>query len=293
MSDTNLNNNIDSSVTELRELLYLDRPRLTSYIAQIYDGLTTRRDLQSVVMKGDVETTKQEENSHTATITGSSELKIPLIAGIDMSTNVEKSHKVSTGGDYLIRLEKSIFGESKIDQDNLFILFEKYINEKNLVNDYELNNNYSGFIYVNGLLQIEDRKQVDEILSKLDLWIKAGLLDENEMKDSKKQAQKMLAMSKALQAFKLDNLIAHIIVDTFTASAVINPLHLTLSLEQLHSLYSFHLTEVTVLGVPLTNQGQRRKLGAFGNFDFTSLANVLNSSTDLHIFPIAIYRTIK
>ncbi len=293
MTNNNPNNSADSDVIDLREFLYLDRQRLTSYIAQIYDGLTTKRDIQSVSIQGEIETTKQEEHGFTTSVGSAGELKIPALAGIDLSTEVEKSRKVITGGDYLIRLKNSILGESKIDQDNLFILFEKYINEKNLVSDYEIGNNYSGFIYANGFLQIEDRKQIGEIVSQFDSWSKSGVIPSDSAKELKPQVQQINGLLKALKTFNLDNLVAHIIADTFTASAVINPLHLTLSLEQLHSLYAFNLTEVTVLGLPITSQAQRRKLGVLGNFNFTDLIKALNSSTDLNIFPIAIYRTIK
>lgn len=282
-----------SDVTELREFLYLDRARLISYIAQIFDGLTSSRQLSESVIAGEVETTDQVESGQTITAISSGKLGIPLIAGVDLQAQVEKAVKKTTGGDYLIRMKHSIEGQTKFDQDNLFLLFEKYINENNLVSDFEIGQHQDRLVYANGHLQVEDRKFLVDFLSKLDVLIKSGIIGKQEISEFNTMKSQMTGITTGIRALNLDTLTCFVLADTYTVGAMLNPEWLTLPRDQFQILYGEHRVKITMLGIPVESKVPKRKLGALSTLDFSGVTKILNAGSDYQIFPIAIYRTFS
>lgn len=279
----------------LRDFLYLDRARLLSYTAQIHDGLHLSRRLGNSALNGRIDSTL-ERSREEKTIVQSEGNAAPFNIGFKASHHHETTSSVTSGGDLLVAFEASSFEELKQDQDNLFLLLEKFLIETNRLTD--ISNGQEAktpFVQITGWLQIEDRDFILEILANIESLLTVGGVNREQEKQNRANKHAYASIGKVLKAFKLNNCHIHVQNSNTNATSSLNSNYLTITIEQLRSIYLTNPVEVTLIGLIVSKLEEQivRPKGMFSELDLPSLLQPFTAEAEHTIYPIAIYQTLK
>lgn len=127
-----------AKLPHLREFIYLDFPKLTSYFAQIRDGLSEQKSrVHSKSFRDASSTDEVEQNTETV---GSMEGQlgdgpIKTLTGLEVSANLERTvgRTFKTGGDETEKTEAEILIETKKLHHNIFRRVEEFLIEHDLI----------------------------------------------------------------------------------------------------------------------------------------------------------------
>ncbi len=287
-------NNDSLSDIKLRDFLYLDRARLLSYMAQIHDGLHLNRRLGNSATKGRFDSTLERTQEVVEKVSGEAGAA-PFNVGLKGSHEKQTTKSFTTGGDWLVGLESSNFEEMKQDHDNLFLLFENFLNTTNRLTVLQNNQNVSTpFVQVTGALMIEDRDFIIDTFGLVEDIFSMNTLDKETIKNIKSSKPTLLAISKILKNLKLSGLHMQIQNKDIQVAAILNPIHLTVTYEQLRSIFMAYPIKVTVLGLilPKTTMPSLNHTSLFNQINLAEMLKPFAIDADYIIYPIAIYQTI-
>lgn len=316
----------DTERPKLREILYLDRPRLLSYASQLTDGVSAMRrmlagtETGSVIsgMARELEETKRQEN------TGKAEGGVPGILNMGGQAVRETTERrtYTTGGDQKTRRELEALLEDKVDLDNLLLLTEQQLRERSILRDFD-GTQYGGLLRFHGSLSFADWTIVHDLLKDLSVLsfldkdaspqpapapqatkggrgrARGGRPQQAEKEIAGVKPQDASAMAKLLKILSLSDITGHMAVPRnhmgvstmalMALMASLNPAHLTMTLEQLRSAYLGRTIRGTLLGFLPEQAGLVPVNNLATMIDFNEVFKGLVGDVDYAVHPIAIY----
>lgn len=280
-----------SSKGSIREFIYLDRPRLASYAAQLNNGIISTRRLAEMSLSGEVVS--------SPTITNESETvdKASGTAGIRFGVNLEgsaefqqaKRKSVEDGGDLTANYSGTHFSQDKHDHDNLFESIEKQLKERGLLSEYKGGNPKTPLIQVEGALKLMDWAALISIFSNIDSFQNMGMSLSNQQ-----TPKQMKAMISILKSLALPEVIANFSVNNHSIFAPLDLKHLNMPVDQLRTSYSMQKAlKASLLAISPTQSDEGHvSQGPFSDMNLADMLSGIFGNSDLTVFPIAIYLTL-
>ena len=111
----------------MRRFIYLDTDTLNSYLAQIFDGLTREREVETSKGK-----TTEKQNSFRTNLAGQIALKL-FGKGVDATAQATYEHLKTVANEDMVRDV-----QTKIMHDNAFDQFVSHLREKDLLRESDM-----------------------------------------------------------------------------------------------------------------------------------------------------------
>jgi hypothetical protein len=289
-SEPKISDNV-SSKGSIREFIYLDRPRLASYAAQLNNGIISTRRLAEMSMSGQVISSPTVINGSETVdkATGTAGLQLGVSLGGSAEFQQTKHKSIEDGGDLTADFSGSQYSQDKHDHDNLFESIEKQLKDRNLLSNYTGGIPKTPLIQVDGALKLMDWAALISIFSNVDSFQHLGLI----FGDQKTQKQ-MKAMLSILKSLALPEVIANFSVNNHSVFAPLDLKHLNMPVDQLRTSYSMQKAlKASLLAVsPTQSDEEHVSQGPFSDMNLGDMLSGIFGNSDLTVFPIAVYLTL-
>ncbi len=292
MSKTEKSLDVNGNAISLKQFIYLDRNRLTSYSSQFSDGIVQLRRITENNVTRITENPAQETRERFEENNSEGEAKF---AGFGGKTNKKRNRKTTFSqptGTINSDEESQSFSEDKTDYDNAYLMLERQLVEKGMLTEINENfqrNTYSPLIKAKGISRFFDWESIASLLNNgfLSQGLASGFEDTNQ---AELQLQLNL-VSQVLNIFSIGEITFHAHIGKLNLLASLNPDHLCVTREQLRAVYVMPGdVEMTIVGFRPNNTLQPTVFpGIAGQINVIDLWGQLVGKVDLVIDPIAIY----
>lgn len=290
--------NGNGSGIEPYHFIYLDRQRLTSYVAQTSDGVTLLRRLLDSNTQRNINVPAEKYRQEVREESAVGEVNVgPDFLGFggtkEKKTSRTKSIKESDPTQEYGSFQALL--EDKLDHDNLYLLLEQDLNRAGRLRNVDaewLRNPRPGLVKATGTSRFVDWQAIGKFLEQIDsMW--SNLAPQvRQSFGNQKSSPKFI--SHLLKTMSLGPLTLHMQITEVNLISSLNPVHLAMTFDQLRVAYVMPGDlEVTLVGFSPGKPSKQTTLpGLPGAMNMGDYWQAFVGTTDVVVDPIAIYGTI-
>ncbi len=297
MSKTEKSLGVNGNAISLKQFIYLDRNRLTSYSSQFSDGIVQIRRITENNVTRTTENPAQVTRERFQESSNEGEAKLGGFGGKKTSKRNRKTTFSEPTGAINSDEESQSFSEDKTDYDNAYLILERQLSERGILTEIDesfQHNTYNPIIKAKGISRFFDWESISSMLNSefFNIALASGLVNTNQGEQQQQIIQLQLNIaSQIVNIFSIGAITFHAHSGGLNLLASLNPDHLCVTREQLRAVYVMPGdVEMTIVGFRPNNTLQPTVFpGIAGQMNVIDLWRQLVGEVDLVIDPIAIY----